>query len=316
MKYRYLILPTLLALMSVATSCQQEDLPPAAPENDVIDITAQIGTPTTRIAETTDNVYSFEKDDTVSIIGWYGATWTSHPSPWSDATAKWWINSINVYTGSKWVATPKMRWQNVDEPHHFLAWWPKNFASAAGNLTDVKFDLDKMTEKDILVAQKSTVPTPGVAVPFVFDHLMSRFDVHVKFGEQYTTVSDVELSIEALTAGSSNLIAESGATVTTSATATPNDCKLEEITAAASYDKSFSAIILPQTLISAPLTINFVGNGVNKSLVYNHPNFLFESGKRTTLKLVVGKAYVDVVSVEVTPWEDGGSILGPDHVIE
>lgn len=309
-------MPTLLALMSVATSCQQEDLPQALPENDVIDITAQIGTPATRVAETADNVYSFEKGDTVAVVGWYGATWTSHPTPWSDATAKWWINSANVYSGSKWVATPKMRWQNVDDPHHFLAWWPKNFASAAGNLTDVKVDMGKLAEKDVIVAQKSTVPTPGVAVPFVFDHLMSRFDVHVKFGEQYTTASDVKLTLPAVVKGTANLIADGGATITASSTDAPVDCQMKEIASVAGYDYSFSTIVIPQTLTSAPLTVDFTGNGVAKSLVYVHPSYLFESGKRTTLNLVVGKAYVEIISVEVTPWEDGGSILGPDHVIE
>ena len=98
MKYRYMILPTLLALMSVASSCNQEELPLAMPENTVIDITAQIGSPATRVTETSDNVYSFDKNDSVAVVGWYGADWNDHPAPWATATDKWWINSLCVNT--------------------------------------------------------------------------------------------------------------------------------------------------------------------------------------------------------------------------
>ncbi len=313
MKYRYLILPTLLAIMSVATSCNQEDLPPASPESDVIEITAQIGTTATRVTQTADNVYSFDVKDTVAIVGWYGADWATYPTPWSDADAKWWINSLSVNTGSKWVATPKMRWQNVDELHHFLAWWPLSFTTSANNLSDIKVDMTKMKEKDVLVARKSTMATPGTPVQLQFDHLMARFDVNLSFGGQYDGYNNVSVSLDAATKGTVNLIDAAGSSVVAE-TGSNTDVQLAQITSAADY--SCSALLLPQSLTAPDLKISFNVGGITKSFVYNHPTLSLESGKRTTLNLQVGTDYVYVVSVSVTPWEDGGTIGGNDNVAE
>lgn len=314
MKYRYMILPTLLALMSVASSCNQEELPLAMPENTVIDITAQIGSPATRVTETSDNVYSFDKNDSVAVVGWYGADWNDHPAPWATATDKWWINSLCVNTGSKWVATPQMRWQNVDAPHHFLAWWPYGFVSSGANLSDVKFDLDTLKVKDILVARKSTEATPGIAVPFVFNHIFSRLDVNVVFGGQYSNITDVKLTFDAVTKGTLNLVADGGAAVSL-ASAVTTTSSLDKIATVAEADYSCSSIILPQASTDMSFSIDFKVDGVAKSLTYVHPSFLFESGKRTTLNLNVGKDYVKVLGVTVTPWEDGGKV-GTDNLID
>lgn len=313
MKYRYKILPSLLALMAAVASCNQEELPSAAPDAAEIEITAQIGTATTRVTETGNNVFAFDKNDTVAVVGWYGVDWADYPTPWSDATAKWWIDSENVFTGSKWVATPRMRWQNVADPHHFLAWWPADFASAADNLEDVKVDINKMAVKDVLVARKSTVATPGVPVVLMFDHLMSRFDVNLSFGGQYENISNVKVSIDADTKASVNLIGASGVSVNTTV-GSNKDILLSQLASGADY--SCTGLVLPQTLNAADLKISFMANGVNKSFVYNHPTLKLESGKRTTLNLQVGRDYVYVVSVSVTPWSDGGTIGSDDNVAE
>ena len=81
------------------------------------------------------------------------------------------------------------------------------------------------------------------------------------------------------------------------------------------FDYSCSSIVVPQSLTDPVVTIKFQ-NGTAKTLTYTHPAFLFESGKRTTLNLTVGRDYVNVVDVTVTPWVDGGNIGNDENMAE
>ena len=71
MKFRqYIILPA-LSLLAVATSCEQQEMPPAAEnDGDVVEIVAKIGEVDTRVAQVSDNVFSFERGDAIHVVGW------------------------------------------------------------------------------------------------------------------------------------------------------------------------------------------------------------------------------------------------------
>lgn len=313
MKYRNKIMPAILALMAVVSSCTKEELPSAAQDNTDIDITAQVGKTVTRVQQTSDNVYVFEKNDTLAVVGWYGADWNTYPTPWSDANAKWWINSLCVNNGAKWVSTPQMRWQNVPDPHHFLAWWPSTFTNAGDNLSDVKVDMNKLKEKDVLVARLSTVPTPGTPINLQFEHIMARFDVNLTFAEQYDIYNNVKVSLDLQTNATVDLVAATNPVIVAGGAKTTETMPV--IATKTGFDYSCSSIVVPQSLTNPVVTIKFQ-NGTAKTLAYTHPAFLFESGKRTTLNLTVGRDYVNVVDVTVTPWVDGGNIGNDENMAE
>ena len=57
-----------LALLSVTTSCEQEELSPALPEGDFVEVRTNIGSHETRVAQPEDNKYVFEDGDKIVAI--------------------------------------------------------------------------------------------------------------------------------------------------------------------------------------------------------------------------------------------------------
>ena len=108
MKYnKHIFLPMMLALLSVATSCEQEELSPALPEGDVVEITTTIGgIEQTRVAQPEDNKYVFEDGDKIHIVSWYDANPNVYPqlykfeNPEKPGTYLWWGDAVSTYSQS------------------------------------------------------------------------------------------------------------------------------------------------------------------------------------------------------------------------
>ena len=80
MKYnKHILLPMTLAMLSVTTSCEQEELSPALPEGDFVEVRARIGSHETRVAQPEDNKYVFEDGDKIHIVSWYDANPNVYP---------------------------------------------------------------------------------------------------------------------------------------------------------------------------------------------------------------------------------------------
>ena len=58
------------------------------------------------------------------------------------------------------------------------------------------------------------------------------------------------------------------------------------------------------------ITIDFKADGLTKSVTYAMPELKLESGKRTTLNLLVGDEVVAIENIIVSDWADGGNITG------
>lgn len=295
MKYTFYLI--LLPLIILFLSCRNEEDTPFVP-NDEIEMTAAIGDSHTRVSQTSDNRYVFDPGDTVQIVGWTGA-FESYPTPWeSSSSEKWWISSLNVFNGHKWVATPYMRWQNGEGlQHHFIAWWPAHLAGANDNLRCISHTVTPTCSHDILVARSSLVRTADNKVHLRFSHLLSRFDVHLQFIEHYTDVSNISVTADVISSAEINLL-DGTSTCGSSHTLMP----LDKIEALAGADWSGSQIIIPQQLTDCAMTINFTSNGIEYHLTYAHPSLLFEQGNRTTLTLLVSKDDVKAGGVTVSQW--------------
>lgn len=305
MKYKkYIIMPMMLALLSVATSCEQEELPPAMPEGDVVEVTAAIGDKEqTRVSQTADNVYTFDHNDKIHIVGWHGDL-DQYNKPWEIPSNTWWNDAVSTYnsTSGKWNTEPYMRWQNgVDLYHHFIAWWPENIIKSNENLTAVDITVTGDYNKDdILVASWSGKRPEDNVLNLEFKHLLSRFDVHLDFCGEYPNPENISIETNLkktavcdFLSGTVNEATEGGEGIAMQERPYPN----------ANWDWSGTCITVPQVFFGDLLTIKFNASDEEKTFIYRTKFVLdFKSGYRTTLQLIVGKDLVELDKVTETPW--------------
>ena len=279
----------LLLTTALVASCNQEELPSASGQKEVVKITASIGAGAgSRVTRTEDN-YAFEQGDAFHIVGWYGES----------ANADTWFNdAVCTYSDTQWTAQPMLYWQNGENlKHHFLAWYPESFAdSKTTKLDAIPFELSGDEEKDDVLYAKWSGTQPGNnTLPLTFDHLMSRFDLNLVFnGEDYpTTPTGISAKIEVVKTATINLLAASPAF-------TPGSLKTEvsltgkSIPAEGMAWSGYTVVIPGQDINACKVTLSFTADDEQKSLTYTHgESLLFQSGKRTVLNLTVNKNKIE-----------------------
>lgn len=309
MKNKYIVAISLL-LACLFQGCQQDDMVLADKDADnSILLTAQIGSASTRMSQISDNTYEFDAGDTIQVIGWTGE-FDAYPEVWNNNSAEiWWINSINIFYGRKWIATPYMRWQNGEDIiHNFVSWWPAGIASStADNLRNVSHVTTDTYNPDILVARASLVRPADNKVALQFGHLLSLFDVHLQFDDYYKEVNNVSVTAQLITDATIDLIAcEASCGATQAAVA------IDEVAPSNGAFWSGSRIVVPQQADDCAITINFTANGKMYEKQYAHPSLLFEQGRCTSLSLFVSKNDVVHKGVGVNPWGDTDSLGDAD----
>ena len=279
----------LLLTTALVASCNQEELPSASGQKEVVKITASIGAgPGSRVTRTEDN-YAFGQGDTFHIVGWYGES----------ANADTWFNdAVCTYSGTQWTAQPMLYWQNGENlTHHFLAWYPTSFAdSKATKLDAISFTLsgDEATD-DVLYAKWSGTQPDNNTLPLAFNHLMARFDLNLVFNaEDYpNSASGISAKIEVVKTATINLLADSPA-FTPGSTKTEVSLKGKSNPAEGMAWSGYTVVIPGQDINACKVTLSFTADGEQKSLTYTHgESLLFQSGKRTVLKLTVNKNKIE-----------------------
>lgn len=278
----------LLLTTALVASCNQEELPSASGQKEVVKITASIGAgPGSRVTRTEDN-YAFEQGDAFHIVGWYGE---------SANTVTWFNDAVCTYSGTQWTAQPMLYWQNGENlTHHFLAWYPESFADSSNNLSEISFTLsgDEATD-DVLYAKWSGKQPDNNTLPLAFNHLMARFDLNLVFNsEDYpTTPTDISAQIEVVKTATIDLLADSPTFI-------PGSLKTEVSLTGKSNPavgmawSGYTVVIPGQDINACKVTLSFTADGEQKSLTYTHGESLFfQSGKRTVLNLTVNKNKIE-----------------------
>ena len=282
MKARYMIMSMMLVLLSVATSCKQEDMPPSVTDSDVVEVSATIGGRQTKVSQTSDNKYVFDTGDAIHIIGWYGDS-----EPWETGES-WWNDAVSTFNGRKWKTEPYMRWQNgTDLQHHFLAWWPEEFADSMDDLSAISFDVDGKSAEDILLARWSGTRTEDNKVNLQFGHIMSSFDVHLIFKEQYSGVTNISVMAEVCNDAQIDILSQP--VEFTLGDKSENVTLIKKAKSADDAHWSGNALVIPQKCTDCKVIITFELNGEQTTLEYKHPAINFVSGKRSTLTLTIGR---------------------------
>ena len=284
------IITSLMALAALlAVSCsketgrQQEEtsLPQAA-------ISVQASVSELTKAATAGAETSFEAGDQLSLYVWTGSAAAVSSKKVVDGV-------VNTFDGTLWTPASRMLWKNVRDPHFFLGIFPAREVSS--------FTEDPVTSgEDLLVA---TVLGDGIVAPqtttappvdLVFDHMMARLNVNVKYRNQWGGVpEDAVVVAKAATQGTIDYLTK---------TITPGTVTTQALTATAAatgYDATYSALCLPQEGVR---TIEFVIDG--QKLVYTHAVDLpLAAGTVTTLSLLVGKDKIAVDDNTVSDWDEG-----------
>ena len=327
MKYnKHILLPMTLALLSVTTSCEQEELSPTLPEGDFVEVRARIGSPETRVAQPEDNVYVFEDGDKIHIVSWYDADPNVYSqrhkfeNPEKPGTYLWWDDAVSTYSKStdRWHTTPYLRWQNIDldgnpNPHHcFLAWYPEDFVESNAVLTAIPVTVTGDIKKDDYMFARwiGQRPANDNVINLAFNHLMARFDLNLVFNsEDYpTTPTVISAQIEVVKTATINLLAASPTFI-------PGSLKTEvsltgkSIPAEGMAWSGYTVVIPGQDINACKVTLSFTADGEKKSLTYTHGgSLLFQSGKRTVLNLTVNKNKIEGL-VGVVPDSDDSEFL-------
>lgn len=279
----------LLLTTALVASCNQEELPSASGQKEVVKITASIGAgPGSRVTRTEDN-YAFEQGDAFHIVGWYGE---------SANTDTWFNDAVCTYSDTQWTAQPMLYWQNGENlTHHFLAWYPTSFAdSKATKLDAISFTLsgDEATD-DVLYAKWSGTQPDNNTLPLTFNHLMARFDLNLVFNaEDYpNSASGISAKIEVVKTATIDLLADSPA-FTPGSTKTEVSLTGKSSPAEGMAWSGYTVVIPGQDINACKVTLSFTADGEKKSLTYTHGgSLLFQSGKRTVLNLTVNKNKIE-----------------------
>ncbi len=255
------------------------------------------------VSQTSDNVYTFDHNDKVHVVGWHG-DWDQYNKPWEIPLNTWWNDSVYTYdaTADKWRADNNMRWQNGEDQHNFVAWWPENLARSTDNLTAVDVTVTGDYNKDdILLAHWSGPRPENNQLNMEFKHLLSRFDVHLFFRDEYAGAENISIQTHLKKNAVCNFL--TGEVTTTSG----EGIKMQERPYPdTNWDWSGTCITVPQYFRGNEqlLTIRFTVNGVDKAISYTHSQDLnFHSGERITLNLYVGKDKVELIDVSVNGWD-------------
>ena len=299
-----MIMSMMLVLLSVATSCKQEDMPPSVTDSDVVEVSATIGGRQTKVSQTSDNKYVFDTGDAIHIVGWYDDS-----EPWETGES-WWNDAVSTFNGRKWKTEPYMRWQNgTDLQHHFLAWWPEEFADSMDDLSAISFDVDGKSAEDILLARWSGTRTEDNKVNLQFGHIMSSFDVHLIFNQAYSDVTDISVMAEVCDNAQINILSQ---TAEFSLGETLDNVTLaKKAEPAAGMHWSGNALVIPQKSTECKVTIAFEFEGEQINLEYVHPVINFVSGKRSTLTLTVNRDEKEFSVLEGYGPDSDDSEFGP-----
>lgn len=291
----------LFALMAMALtlgSCSDNENDIGGETSKYITVSTSIGN-MTRVATDANGGQTFEEGDEISVYAWTGDA-AAVPA----ATGRVVDNAINKLTKGSWISTPQMLWKNNRDKHYFIGVYPKKAISdlAAGEYV---FDATKQVESDLLVAVNADgITAEGKqAVPLTFTHVMAKLLVNLTYKNQWGTEGptvDKVVVGDAVKSATVNYLTK---VVTPSAVAEDKaNFDMPAITA----NKQYASIIIPQDGVQK-ITVVIGG----KNFIYdNGTPFKFESGKVTTVNLVVGRDTITLNEVKITDWETSTPITG------
>ncbi len=244
---------------------------------------------------TTDGVSSiFEKGDGISVYAWTGSPET--------VSAKLVVDGVVNVLGddAKWTPESLMLWQDMETPHYFIGVYP------ARKVTDFKadpYELDPADyEKSDLLVARNLVGLTATQNPvsLAFDHAMAKLNVNLTFRTQWSETP----AVSAVTATAAKTCTIDYLAKTCAVGAQTGVDIPALATASKGYALSFSGLMIPQAGFRA-VSVTIEG----QTYTYTHSaDIPLSEGRYTTLNLIVGRDRVELGSVSINDWQEGGKI--------
>ena len=301
MKKKFLTIAIIAASFAMS-SCSNDDAPQMESAK-YITVTTEISG-MSRVTTDSDGNQSFENGDVISVYAWTGTNKEGEiVAPAKDERVV--NNSHNTLSGNSWEAEPNMLWRNMQEKHYFIGVYPaiEQGKGLDDDLTKYAYTLNPADEEasDLLVA----VQTDGIlagygSVPLAFTHTMAKVNVNLTYRNQWgvdengqnkvPTVSSVQLA-NAANQATVNLLTKD---------VIPAESRNNQAIPVVTENTQYSSIVIPQSGVNQ---VTIVIDG--KNYVYTHSTDIkFESGKVTTINLIVGRDEIKLSGVTVTPWNE------------
>ncbi len=248
---------------------------------------------------------SFTAGDQIAVYAWTGGAGAVPDTRVVDGVR----NTLGA--DGKWTPATQMRWKSGADPHYFLGIYPvKDIA----DFTADAYTLDPAayTASDLLIATNFGPGDAGLkaadgTVSLGFDHAMAKLNVNLKFRGEFGGTP----TVSGVTATAKNTATVNYLTKAVTATGDASAVGIPAApTAATGYALSFSGLQVPQSGVTT-VTVSIGGNEYVYTSATDIP---LESGKYTTLGLVVGKDKVELASVTVSDWTAGTDLPGGEAV--
>ena len=250
-----------------------------------------------KVSTNADGSQIFTAGDKISVYAWTGDA-ASVPA------VRVVDNAINTLgTDGVWTAAPKMLWKNLVDKHYFVGVYPSHAASEA-DLSAVKVSVDPADQlgSDVLVATElSGKIAENNPVKLNFSHLMAKVSIELSYRNQWgggaPEVSAVKIK-NLVSSATLDLL-----TKTITADASPkSDTTIPEL----KENEIYGSVLVPQNGITT-IAITIEGS----DYIYTHPSDIkFETGKVTTIRLIVGRNQVNLADVTIQDWAAGDTISG------
>ena len=292
-KNKIYILAASAALLALA-GCTKD---PGPADGGEITVEASIGA--TKVSTVGDDS-AFEANDRIAVYAWMGGATAVPDSRVVDGV----VNTLG--SDGKWTPATKMIWENMTTPHYFLGISP--VPAAVADFTAASFTLDPSPDayatSDLLVATNfgtgnAGLTAAGGAVPLVFDHVMAKLVVNLKFRSEWDSAPTVSsVTVTAKTAATANYLTK---TATADASAAAGEVPLNELsTPATGYGRSFSSLQVPQAVRTFTATID------GKKYEYESTDdIVLTGGRYTTVNFIVGRDKIELGTVSVSDWKEG-----------
>lgn len=302
------------AAMLTLGACSSNGDEPQIEPSKFITVSTEIGT-MSRVTTDADGSQSFADGDEISVYAWTGK---KDEAPAADVRVV--NNSVNTLTSGAWVATPQMLWKDMVTPHYFIGVYPaiEQEKGLDNDLTKYAYTLnsENQTASDLLVAVNTSGKKASDAeavVPLQFTHVMAKVIVNLSFRNQWGTdaegnnvkpeVGSVKICDAVKTAAVDLLTKKVTATENEA-----NDIAVPEV----EKNTSYSSIFIPQSNVrKVAIAID------DKTYTFtNAEDIRFESGKITTINLIVGRNKIELDGVTISPWEGGTIIEGGEAQVD
>ena len=275
----------------VLAGCNKTD----APEAGSLDMTVKAS-----IGEMTKVSYSgvkttFDQGDSLSLYAWIDE---------ADKVAdKLVVNGVvNKFDGKSWIPETQMRWKNVHDNHYFIGISPAHkvldFEADEFVLNPAEYAANDLLIANDLNGQKVAKDLVSNPVSLSFSHAMAKLNVNLKFRSQWAATPTVtSVATTAMDCYKVNYL-----TKEVTAYGDNAQVQLQALTTTPqTYALSYSGLQVPQDGVTV-ITVVIGG----KNFIYEAAEpIVLESGKITTLGLIVGREEITLGTVSVEDWSEG-----------